>query len=480
MSLLDPPGLTRLAADKRLLRSPGPAVIGSIGASITNNGSTSSYDKVLSGTVAFGYQSALGTALMRTKGRFCAGGVAATSGYTTAQMVSTHLPQVLLTNWDYCIVGEATNDLLTGVAIATTKANLTTIINALLAKGITPILSTTPPQDSNKTGAGLTWLTQLNEWIKAQARTLRIPIVDYHTALVDPVSNGYVASPSYTTDGTHPNANGCKVMADALVDTLASIPSHARTPLQGSYNPNLLVPDAVTTSALSDKMAGSGSTAGGWCYGNGVNSARWKGNAATVYRGSADYLLGWPVTAASMVSGHRLRLSFGIDVPTGPWLGSGAWSLYLWNLTKSQAIAGYSTMQWPVSDGTSIVSDDAAVTSGSNIITCATRKPFRPNMVGNTVMVVSGITARFASATTIIGVSADGTQAYCSANANASVSAQALIVLGQPQVGCFEFDVQSNMVGDSFSFIGAVAGTVGTPLSVTQITLADLTALGAV
>lgn len=481
MGATDIVGLSRRLGDLRYLKSPGPAVVGAIGASITNNGTASSYDKVLSGTVAFGYQSPLGTALLRTKGRFAAGGIAATSGFTTAQMVATHLPQVLATSWDYCIVGEATNDLLTGVSIATTRANLTTIINALMAKGIVPILSTTPPNDSYKTGAGLTWLTQLNEWIKARARALRIPVVDYHTALVDPASNGFVASPSYTTDGTHPNAQGCKAMADALVDVLAAIPAHARSPLQGSYNPNLLIPDAVTTSAGSDKMAGSGSLAGGGAYGNGVNTARWKGNAATILRGSTDYLLGWPVSAGAMVSGHRLRLTFGIDVPTGPWVGSGAWSLYLWNLTKSQAIAGYSVMQWPASDGTSVISDDAAITSGSNLITCATRKPFRPSMVGNTVMAISpsGLTARFAAGTTIIGVSADGTQAYCSANANATASAQALVVLGQPQMACFEFDVQSNMVGDSFSFIGSVIGAAGTPLSVTQITLADLTALGA-
>lgn len=465
----------RVAADNLRLKSPGPAVIGQLGASITNNGTLSYYDKTLSGTVSYGNLSPMGTALLKTRGKFVAGGVAATNGYTTAQMISTHLPNVLLSNWDYCIVGEVTNDLGNGVTVADSKANITTIITALVNAGIVPILTTVPPNNANASGAGLTWITQYNEWIKRQARILRVPIVDYHSVLVNPADNNYVTA--YTADGTHPTSTGAKVMGDALADVLNSIPGPSRAPLSASYNPNLLIPDVCGTSAGSDKFTASGNTTGGWCYGL-MTSTKWKGNAPTIVRGSVgDYSISWPVTTAGIVTGHRARLSAGIQ--SNLTVGSGTWSATLYNVTQSQVIAGFSAMSNPADDGTTCIATDASVTSGSPTITCATSKPFKGSMVGNPVAVLSGVSTRFASGATILKVAADGSTATCSANANANASSQTVVVLGTPQVIAFEFDVQADMVGDTLAFIIAATGAAQTVISGSQITLADLTALGA-
>jgi lysophospholipase L1-like esterase len=465
----------QVANDKRFLRSPGPGVIGQIGASITSNGSLSFYDRALSGAISYGNLAIMGNTLPRTKGRFTAGGVAATVGFTTAQMIATHLPTVLLSNWDYCIIGEVTNDLGNGVAIATTRANVTTMVDALFGAGILPILTTVPPNDSYTSGAGLTWITQYNEWVKRYARDLGVPLVDYHSVLVNPSTNAYVTG--YTSDGTHPVALGVKQMSDKLTEVLNSIPGPVRSPVEGAYNPNLLIPDLAATSAGSDKVVGSGNTTGGWCFAS-MTSTRWRGNSPTIVRGSVgDYSLSYPVTAGAMAVGHRVRLGFNIDavVPT-----SGTISAYLYNNTQSQVVAGLSALAYGVNDGTSVVATDAAVTSGSNLITCATSKPFRANMIGNDVAVLSGVSSRFAAGTTIIGVGADGQTAYASANASASVSAQTLVVKGVPQACAFEFDVQSDMVGDTFNFIIVAGGAAGSMVSASQVTLADLTALGAV
>lgn len=461
------------AADARRLRAPGPAVIGQIGASITNNGTLSSYDKVLSGSVSYGSLSPMSWALPKTKGRFVAGGVAATNGFTTTQMIATHLPNVLLSNWDYCVVGEVTNDLGNGFTIADTKANVTTIIDALVADGKVPILTTVPPNNANATGAGLTWITQYNEWIKRQARILRVPIVDYHSVLVNPADNTFI--PGYTSDGTHPVAIGSKVMGDALADVLNAIPGFARAPLAPAYNPNLLIPDACANSVGSDKIVGSGN-ATGLVYGV-QTSTKWKGNAPCVVRGTVgDYSIRYPVVG-SLVPGHRVRLAFNLIVP-GITVGSGTWSAYLYNITKSQVIDGFSAVTDQINDGTSTYATDGAV-AATNVVTCATSKPFRPAMVGSVIQVYSGLTGRFATGTTIIGVSPDGTQAYLSATTAATATAQTVIVLGNPHQAGFEFDVQSDMSSDTLGFYIVSAGAIGTCISASQVTMSDLTALGA-
>lgn len=458
------------------IRPIGTGVIGQIGASISSNGALSYYDRALSGAVSYGNLAIMSGAIARTKGKFTAGGVAATNGFTTTQMIATWLPVVLTSNWDYCIVGEVTNDLGNAFAIADTKANILTIVAALVAAGIKPVLTTMPPQDVNASGAGLTWITQYNEWVKNLARVQGFPIVDYHTVLVNPATNTYAAG--YSADGIHPNATGVRQMSIKLAEVLNSIPGPVRSPVEGAYNPNLLIPDLAANSAGSDKFTVSGNTGGGWCYGL-MTSTRWRGNAPVFVRGSVgDYSLSYPVTAGAMIAGNRVRLGFNIN---GFIPANAAVSAYLYNNTQLQVVAGLSALAFAdgINDGTTVVATDAAVTSGSNLITCATSKPFRPDMKGNDVAVLSSVSTRFPAGTTLIGFGPDGATAYASANANATVSAQTVIVLGVPQAASFEFDVQPDMVGDTFNFIVNVTGAAGAMISPSQVTLADLTALGA-
>jgi lysophospholipase L1-like esterase len=476
MGLTEAPGLNKFIADQRYLKTPGPAVIGAIGASITSNGTLSYYDRALSGLLVYGSIHPMGQGLLKTRGRFIAGGIAATNGYTTTQMIATHLPQVLASNWNYCLVGEVTNDLGNGFTLATTKSNITTIILALLKKNIIPILTTVPPNDSYASGAGLTWILQYNRWIKNQARILGIPIVDYHRALVNASTNAYITG--YTADGTHPTANGANLMGIALAECLNSIPGPERTPLESSYNPNLAIPDVCATSAGSDKIVGGGSSLGGWTYVP-QTSEFWKGNSPTVMRGtSGDYAVTYPVSAGAIIAGHRMRLSFGIQAFC--IVGSGTWGGYLYNTTESKALAGFQAVTHPLHDGSMTCQLDGACTSGQNTVTCATSKPFKPNMIGNPIAAGNGVNTRFPLGTKIINVSPTGDIAYCDQVANANVTAQCVMVWGKPQVAVFEFDAQSDMLGDSISFYANAGSATQTMVAPSQITLEDLTALGVV
>lgn len=452
--------------------SPGPGVIGQIGASISSNGSLSYYDRALSGTISYGALAVMAFALPKTGGRFTAGGVAATNGYTTTQMIATHLPTVLASDWDYCIVGEVTNDLGNGFAIETTRANILTIIEALLAANKIPILTTVPPSDANASGAGLTWITQYNEWVKRTARILRVPIADYHHVLTQSALNTYRSG--FSSDGVHPTANGVAAMGELLAAVLNAIPGPVRSSLEPSYNPNLLLPDVTVSSVGSDKMVGSGNTTG--LYYGLQTSAKWRGSSPILSRGTVgDYAALWPVGA--LIPGHRVRLAFGIQVPYMPALST--WSAYLTNLTKGQVTCGYAAVTGVIHDGTATGAIDGVTVSGSNKVTCAS-KPFRPNMAGNTIAALStGLTNRFPAGTTILNVSADGTEAYCSANASASSSACRVVVLGAPQVSCFEFTVPDDVAGDTFTFRAAAGGAADVVVVPTQPTLIDLTALGA-
>jgi lysophospholipase L1-like esterase len=137
-SLLQRPTLLGLGPAGRPVANE--SVVRAIGDSITANGyvapNTTDGPK-------YGGQSYLQRASQLSGGKFRIGGVAATSGYTSTQVLTTHLPTVLAAKPRYCIVLCGTNDVPIGSS--TTKANLLAIWNALANAGITPILATLTP-----------------------------------------------------------------------------------------------------------------------------------------------------------------------------------------------------------------------------------------------------------------------------------------------------------------------------------------------
>jgi lysophospholipase L1-like esterase len=469
-------GVLQTTADLRYLRS-GLLVVGDLCNSIGINGTLSYYNSS-QGAIGLGAISYFAYALPKTKGRFRYGGNAGHVGWTSTQIITDYLPTAMASNWDYVHLQVMTNDIGAGFTFAQTQANVIYMVTQLLSVGKTPILCTMPPlgpATGFNTGAGLTLLTKLNLWVKRYAEAMHLPCVDYHTVCVNPSNNAWLAGYA-NADDIHPVSLGAQAMGNALAEVLNAIPGFKQNPLIGAYNPNMMLPDAVITSALSDKWTSAGPTTGGWAFKAVTSSAFFKGTSWVVTRGTGgDYQLFGPIASGLWVAGHRVRVACAFDASNVP--ASGTWSVYLYNVTQLQAICGYTAIPYTMTNK-SVTVTDGTTTSGSKVISSPSA-PFRPTHVGCTVSSAVGVTAGIAAGTTIVGVSMDGTQAQMSANASATASGTAVItVSGEPCIMVFEFDVQADMVGDDIRLAVNIGGAAGCTVGVAQATVQDITALG--
>jgi lysophospholipase L1-like esterase len=185
-------------------------------------------------------------------------------GNTTAQMLARLSADVIAYKPRYCVVLGGAND---GV-FATAVSGLTAIYNALDAAGIQAIACTIPP--NNTTPA---YPQQLNPWIAETAMRRGYPLLDHFSVLVDPTTGHYQAA--LTADGTHPTAQGHRLMAAAAATTLNPYLPARQQQLTGS--------DADTTSLLwsgcftKPRIFGDGFTTDptngyGWVSSLGANS----------------------------------------------------------------------------------------------------------------------------------------------------------------------------------------------------------------
>jgi lysophospholipase L1-like esterase len=148
-------------------------------------------------------------------------GIAATGGFTTAQVRATHLPTVLSLRPGMCVVLAGTNDFgnfSDATLFAAWQADMTAMYTALLANGTLPIAATLPA--TNNVGGTYTKLTQANVWITRTATRLGIPLVDFYGATT--ADNGNYAA-GLNSDNVHPSAAGAKVMGTALWTLLQNV-----------------------------------------------------------------------------------------------------------------------------------------------------------------------------------------------------------------------------------------------------------------
>lgn len=116
----------------------------------------------------------------------------------------------------YCFVSVGSNDAAMGVPAATFMSNVTTIYSALRLVGITPIAMAVPPR------VGVRGLIGDYNWrLYRYAAALGIPFLDQWDVLADGVTEVYQTR--YNSDGIHPNAAGCKAVAQLAATALASI-----------------------------------------------------------------------------------------------------------------------------------------------------------------------------------------------------------------------------------------------------------------
>lgn len=111
-----------------------------------------------------------------------------------------------------------TNDFHNGVSTAQWKTNITTIIDALLAARIQPVLCTIPPRRST------TYLSETmlrNEWLCNYARGKGITVLDFFAICVNPATGAFADGMS--VDDLHPSPAANVLMAEHMLSVLAPI-----------------------------------------------------------------------------------------------------------------------------------------------------------------------------------------------------------------------------------------------------------------
>ncbi|SNS76649.1 Lysophospholipase L1 [Granulicella rosea] len=141
----------------------------------------------------------------------------AVAGQNTDYMLKTELPLLLAMSPlpKYVNILGGMNDVIGAVPASTIVANITAMVSALQAVGITPILCTIPPNDTYPIE-----VETVNAALTKLAASLRVTLVDFWTGLAQ--SNGAYQA-QYYFDGTHPNVPGYSEMANAFIAQTASL-----------------------------------------------------------------------------------------------------------------------------------------------------------------------------------------------------------------------------------------------------------------
>lgn len=305
------------------------------GNSIVDTGNPGGMNGVgrMGGIGVFTGQSIIGQALLNLDGRVRYGGVAATGGYTSAQILATHLPTVLAQAkpGDICAVLAGGNDGTLGAS----KTSITAICAQLAAAGVRVILCTDPPSGDDA-------LYQArNAWYQELALDQGYLIADFYGATVDPATGNYQTAYD-SGDGIHPSAEGATACGRALAATIrdsvsASAPSVL--PTTNSY-PGAL----IGSNALFLTDAGADGVPDGWIgladAGTSTSTLTdedWAaGKVWTITRGDANalYRRGPDVT---LVPGNRVQIA--VRVKGTP--GGGQWHLRLENTGSGGTLLGY-------------------------------------------------------------------------------------------------------------------------------------------
>lgn len=274
--------------------STGPrgASIMAIGDSITANGWSSGSPGVASSAQAW-----LMWAVLYSQGGltltapYNASPAQATSGFTTAQMLATHLPVVTAHKPALCAVLGGANDIVGAVPLQTTFYNLTAIYQGLLSAGVLPVLCTMTP----RTGPPAS-VTSINTWIKRYARANGLPLVDTFQSVVDTTTSGTFQAGLTIDGGGHPNSAGAKLMGQTFWNAIKNyMGQEGIAPLAGF---NLKVASdtvdilgALTQNSLFLLDTNADGVPNGWILGGGGGGTGSIASAAT--SGVGNY---WKIT----------------------------------------------------------------------------------------------------------------------------------------------------------------------------------------
>jgi lysophospholipase L1-like esterase len=142
----------------------------------------------------------------------------ATGGFTTLQIQTTHLPQVLASNATRCVVQGGINDFSAGRTSAQAATTLRQMWASLVAAGITPIATTVLPDAANVLRQA--WIADTNVLIRSYAATDGVKLCDWSSVVE--ISPG-VGSVTDFPDNIHPNQIGCVKIGKVLAATITTL-----------------------------------------------------------------------------------------------------------------------------------------------------------------------------------------------------------------------------------------------------------------
>lgn len=209
---------------------------------------------------------------MLSEGSMIYAGQAATGGFTTAQILATHVPTAVAQAAKLVCVLAGRNDVVNAVSFSTTVSNLKAIWAAIVAAGKTPILCTLPAQPAfpTATATQITAAAKINAFIRKQALFSAWPLVDFETVTTDPATGGQKTG--MFVDASHPNHGlGARTMGTELYNKIKPYlapykPPYAAAqtnPANGDLNlmPNPLLLTDTNTDGVPDNWTTAGAAA---------------------------------------------------------------------------------------------------------------------------------------------------------------------------------------------------------------------------
>lgn len=117
---------------------------------------------------------------------------------------------------DYILILEGANDLLNGVSMSSTKANLGILIDKSIAAGIEPIISEITPLSCPKKCGGESLVNALNDMVIELAIEKDVVLSE----ILTPFNAGWTSVPYTSGDGIHLSDEGYYVMANVWYNAI--------------------------------------------------------------------------------------------------------------------------------------------------------------------------------------------------------------------------------------------------------------------
>lgn len=180
------------------------------------------------------------------------------SGYTSTQLAAVIQSEIIDPGGiDTVVIECGSNDAGGNTALTTFAANVTSMVTAVKAAGLYPILVTVPPRN----GKSL-YVATYNAWLSRYASSADVMLVDLNATVVDPATGDWLSAMS-AGEGIHPNVAGNKVfgqtLANAATPLIPSTPYNVQ-PFPGA--PNLLSNSQFLTGTTTPTGYGAASGTG--------------------------------------------------------------------------------------------------------------------------------------------------------------------------------------------------------------------------